>query len=156
MANGKAGRPTVRTADNRARILELVEAGDPGHVAAGRCDVSRSVYFEWLAADEDFRTAVACAEDKYESRSREVVELGDEKGASFGPAKARLEILSRRFPKRWSQQIKVEIADQLNRYIEVAQRVLEPEAFGKLLEALAEEPSEGEAPRAPGSETRIH
>ncbi len=144
----KAGRPTVRTEENRKRILELVEAGDRGPVAAGRCDIGRSTYFEWIAEEPDFRTAVACAEDKYESKSREIVEMGDEKGASFGPAKARLEILERRFPSRWSQRIKVEVADQLNRYIDVAQRVLEPEAFGKLLEALAEEPGEGEAPAA--------
>ncbi len=155
-SNSKAGRPSKRTDENRARILELVQAGDPGIVAAGRTGLSERTYYEWVAADEDFRNAVACAEKTYESLSREVVQGGDEKGASFGPAKARLEHLQRRFPKRWSVQIKVEMADQLNRYLDVAARVLEPEAFGKLLEALAEEPGEGEAPGDTGGEARIH
>jgi hypothetical protein len=138
-------RPSKWTPELQAKIIELIEAGDAPEVAAGVNGIGRSTHFEWMAANEDYRTEVARAKDVFESGRRAIVLKGDEKGNGFGPAKAALEVLSRRFPRRWSVQVKVEMADSLNRFIDAAQRICSPEDFAKLLEALAEEPGEGEA-----------
>jgi hypothetical protein len=143
-------RPSKWTEQLQSEIVALVEAGDAPEVAAGVHGIGRSTHFEWMATNEGYRTAVARAKDVFESKSRAIVLDGDEKGNGFGPAKARLEVLGRRFPRRWSVQVKVEMADNLNRFIDAAQRICSPEDFCKLLEALAEEPSEGEAGGASG------
>jgi len=138
-------RPSKWSEELLSAIVKLIEAGDAPEVAAGVNNVGRSTHFDWMASNEDYRTAVTRARDVFESRSRAVVMAGDEKGNGFGPAKAALEVLSRRFPKRWSAQVKVEMADSLNKFIDAAQRICSPEDFAKLLEVLAEESGEGEA-----------
>lgn len=141
-------RPSKWTEQLQSEIVALVEAGDAAEVAAGVKGIGRSTHFEWMRSLDCYRTAILRACDVFESNSRAIVLSGDEKGSGFGPAKAALEVLGRRIPKRWSPQVKVEMADSLNRYIDAAQRVLAPKDFTKLLEALAEEPGEGEAPGA--------
>ena len=143
------GRPSRWTQQVQDAIVELVKAGDAAEVAAGVNGVPRSTHFQWLAARDDYRTAVSRARDVFESTSRAVVLGGDEKGEGFGPARARLEVLSRRVPSRWSPTMKVEMADQLNRFLDAAQRICSPADFEKLLEELAEEPGGGETSGSP-------
>lgn len=126
--------------------------------------VSRSTFFELKRKAQngdqpflDYWTFVARAEAEHELKLARAAATGDEAGVGYGPSKAALELLQLRFPKRWSKQVKLEIADQLNRFLDAAQRVCSPEDFAKLLEVLAEEPGEGEAPGAPGpAEHPIH
>jgi hypothetical protein len=107
-------RPSKLTPELQEAICALIEVGDAPEVAAGVNGVGRSTFFEWQSRNEDFRTAVAHARDRFESNARAIVLGGDEVGVGFGPAKACLEVLSRRIPNRWSQRIKHEI-DESNR-----------------------------------------
>ena len=144
-------RPSKWTEELQSKIVALVEAGDAAEVAAGVCGIGRSTHFEWMRSNEGYRTAIARGQDVFESNARKTVLDGDEKGNGFGPAKAALEVLSRRIPKRWAAQVKVEVADQLNKFIDAAQRICSPADFEKLLEALAGEAGDGEAPGDSGS-----
>lgn len=132
MANGKdktaanplgAGRPSKLTPELQAAICELVEAGDAAEVAAGVHGVARSTFFEWQSRNLEFRTAIACARDRFESRAGQIVLAGDGIGMGFGRAKATLEHLSRRIPNRWSQRIKHEIDESNRLMLEALKRV---------------------------------
>lgn len=162
MANGKdktapakPGRPSKLTPELQEAVCETCRKGIDPLVATVAQGVDEGSYYRWrreaLDGEEpqlSFVRAVAraCAEGEISLAER--LSAGDGQGIGFGEAKASLEILQRRFPKRWSVQVKVEMADQLNRFIDAAQRVLEPASFGKLLQELAEEPGEAEAPGA--------
>jgi hypothetical protein len=64
-----------------------------------------------------------------------------------------LSLLSLRFPKRWSPRVIHTIEDEHNRLLDVAQRLLAPEAFESLLEGyLAETDGEDEARVYTGNE----
>lgn len=71
-----------------------------------------------------------------------------------------LKTLERRHPKRWSQKVVHTIAEEHDGLLDVAERVLAPEAFQLLLEAyLASRESTGEAGGAEGgptSEREVH
>lgn len=137
-------------------VVDRCRKGIDPLIATVSQGVTERTYREWRSqsiegSNEDavaFFQAVARACAEGEIGLAEQLAIGDEAGVGFGPSKAALEILQRRYPKRWSVQVKVEMADQLNKFIDAAQRVLEPEAFGKLLEALAEESGPAEAPGA--------
>lgn len=148
-ASSAAGRKSKWNQKLQDAIIKLVEAGDRAEVAAGVNGICRSTHFGWMAERDDYRTAVTRARDVFESTSRAVILGGDEKGNAFGPAKAALEVLSRRLPKHWASQVKVEVADQLNRFLDAAERICSQQDFAKLLEALAEESSGAEASGAP-------
>jgi hypothetical protein len=150
------GRPSKLTPELTAAVVKSVEKGIAPEVACAAEGVSDSSYYSWRAQGKagvepyaSFWSEIARAIATSEITLVEKVSGGDGQGVGFGEAKASLELLQRRFPKRWSVQVKVEMADQLNRFIDAAQRVLAEPDFAKLLEALAEEPGEGEAPTAP-------
>jgi hypothetical protein len=116
-------RPSKLTEELQGKICELVEAGDAAEVAAGVCGVGRSTFFEWQSRNEDFRTAITHARDRFESNTRATVMIGDGPGIGFGPAKAALEVLSRRMPNRWSQRVKHEIDESNRLMLEELKRV---------------------------------
>ena len=139
------------TPEMTARMVESVRAGNFPDTAAVACGLSLRSYWIWRqkgqAGEEPYATwlaamARACAESEIELVRR--IAGGDDRGAGFGPAKAALELLGRRNPKRWSQQVRVEVADQLTRFIDIAEEVCGQEIFTKLLERLAEADSETE------------
>lgn len=157
MANGKAGRPSKLTPELVEAVCERCRKGIDPMIAAMSQGITERTYREWRAqanegtneAAADFfqQAARACAEAEVAFAER--LASGDDVGVGFGSAKAALEILQRRYPKRWSAQLKVEMTDQLNRFLDAAQRVCDAETFGKLLAELAEESGAGEAPPAP-------
>ena len=71
---------------------------------------------------------------------------GDNAGVGFGPGKAALEILQRRFSRRWSAKVTHEIADMTQRVLDVVRRVCSETDYARVLEELAREDSEGAAP----------
>lgn len=148
---------TKLTPEFTAKVVQKVLLGVDPEVASISAGISRSCFFGWRAqgmqgvepyAEWWIEVARACADSEINLATK--AQEGDSV-SGYGPSKAALEILQRRFSKRWSVQVKVEMADQLNKFIDAAQRVLvnQPETFRQLLEALAEEPGEGEAPSAP-------
>jgi hypothetical protein len=68
-------------------------------------------------------------------------------------AEVAIKKLERRHPKRWSQKVVHTIAEEHDRLLDVAQRVLAPDVFELLLEEyLAGGESEGEAPSGPSGQ----
>ena len=165
-------RPTKWTQKVQNAIVALIEAGDRPEVAAGVNGIPRSSFFEWMAAGRagvepyaGFRTAVERARDSAESQLRATALAGDDQGVGFGPAKAALEVLSRRWPRQWAQRIKHEIEDAerlmlgaLERVCadpHVLERVRQEQSLRCVLvsvcEELAREDGEGEAAGDPGA-----
>lgn len=163
--------PTNCTDKKISQICALVREGDRPEVAAGVCDVGRTTYFEWMnrggKGEEpfaSFRTQVARALDEFESRSRSIILAGDEKGAGFGPAKAALEVLSRRMPRHWAQQVRHHVEKVEDEFLDVLQSVCsDPAIYSRLREekdcsfifeafcaALSSIESEGETGETPG------
>lgn len=133
MADSKPGPRSKLTPELQAEICKLVEAGDAAEVAAGVCGIGRSTFFEWQARNEEFRTAISHARDRFESNARAVLLGGDDKGLTFGPAKAALEVLSRRLPQRWSQRIKHEIDESNRLMLETLKRVCaDPNVYARV------------------------
>jgi len=126
-----AGRPTKLTAELTKAIADLVEAGDPADVAAGVCGIGRTAFYDWMARGKqeesgpyaDFRTAIERARDVFASEMRGRILDGDGQGVGFGPAKAALEVLTRRDPRRWGVRVKHEIDDVSRLSAEALERV---------------------------------
>lgn len=154
MANGKdktatnpngAGRPSKLTPELQAAIVELVEAGDAAEVAAGVNGIGRSTFFDWMVRGQngeepfaEFRTAIARGRDVFESESRKVILDGDSGKTSFGPAKARLEALSRlpTTSARWSQRLRIQVQESDQIKLETLRRVCSnPEVYARVREA---------------------
>jgi hypothetical protein len=179
----KMGRPSKLNDEVQDRILDLIEAGDRPEVAAGVAGVSRSTFFDWMhrggQGEEPFatfRTEVTRALDVFESESRKIILEGDGQGVGFGEAKARLEVLSRRMPRQWAQQVKHHVETVEEEFFSALQRVCSDPAvharvcqekdssflFAAFCEELARFESEGEAPdpsaaaSSGGSETAVH
>lgn len=165
-------RKTDLSDDVTARICAKVRKGDRPYIAAQVEGVSKSSFFDWMRRGliegegspfYEFRNAIARAEAQFESEATAMALTGDEVGVSWGPSKASLEVLSRRFPKRWAPRVKQEL-EESNRLMldalekicrdpDVIKRCCEAKDCGVVFEAFCEElarlDSEGEA----GAET---
>jgi hypothetical protein len=90
---------------------------------------------------------------------------GDPRGVSIGRAKAALEILSRRLPRQWAQQVKHHVETVEDEFFEVLERVCNDPTvnervcekkdcgvlFASFCEALASREGDGEAETDPGA-----
>jgi hypothetical protein len=160
-------RPTKWTKAMQDDIVADTRKGVRPEVAAGARGIVRSTYFEWMAAGTDggagvagFRTAIDRARDDWERQATEAVLAGDEKGASFGPAKATLEVLSRRLPRQWAQQVKHHVETVEDEFFSALDEIAaDPNVLARILETkdlrvfvvafcevLARRESEGETP----------
>ena len=152
-----AGRPTKLNDKVQAGIVKLIREGNFPDVAAVAEGISRRTFYDWMRRGEDegsgayaeFRTAVTRAMAEAEANLVKIVQTGDDRGESFGQAKAALEVLQRRFSKRWSVRVQHEIRDELERFLSCARRVCSSKDYARLLEELAREDGEGGADDAP-------
>ncbi len=140
------GRPSKLTVELTADVVAKIAGGNHPETAALACGISRATYFDWKRRGESgeepfagFWAEVVRARAVSEVQLLERAQRGDAPGVGWGDSKAALETLKLRFPKRWSPQLKVEISEQFNRYLDVAQRVLDDGSFRALLEALADD-----------------
>lgn len=149
--------PTI-TDEIEAKLVSLIEAGNYPEVAAQAVGIGAATFYRWrkrgreepgtrLAAFESrIVRAIAIAESGLVGKIAD----GDGKGISFGKGKAALEILQRRFPKRWSAKVQHEIADMTAKVLEVVRRVCSEADYVRVLEELAREDGESPAPEHPG------
>lgn len=158
----RTGRPSKLTAELSQTILADIAAGLHPEVAAQAAGIVPSTYFDWMqrgkageAPYATFRSDVARAKAEAERQLLQRALGGDGKGTSFGPAKAALEILSRTRPDRYSQQVKVQLRQDIERILDVVQRVCGTEDFLRVVEALADDDSEGEIGAAPGDSSEV-
>lgn len=163
------GRPTKYNEELQTKICKLIERGDRPEVAAGVNGISRNTYYLWMRENEAFSTAVARALDVFESESTRIVIEGDDKSWSVGPAKMRLEVLSRRMPRHWAQQVKHHVEKVETEFFDVLQaicfdpaihaRVREEKDCGFIFTALCEEISRRDSEGETGEdqeESRVH
>lgn len=153
------GAPTKLTAELTASIVSDIENGNYSETAAQAAGITVATFCNWMKWGGQgrepyaaFFEAVTCARAKAEIDLVEVVKVGDGKGEGFGAARAAAFILERTRPKRFAQRINVKVQDELERLLDVAQRVLAPDAFQTLCEALASDEHQ-EAPEMAAEET---
>lgn len=163
-------RPTKWSKARQQRICKRISEGARPEVAAGLEDVAPMTFYEWQErgrlAEEPyagFRGAVTRALQEWEDASVKIVQKGDTTGG-FGPAKARLELLSRRLPRLYAQQVKHHVETIEREFMSAVReacaddglraRVCETQDLGLVVwavcEILARRDSEGDAVRAPG------
>ena len=129
-----------------AEIVELVQRGHAPDTAAVSRGISVSSYYGWMRqgemAREDeespygaFWRAItrACAEAEIKLVDDWL--QGDEKGAGYGPARAKADYLQRT-KSRYTEKVPHQLKDALEYFIRCAQRVLAPEDCARLLEAV--------------------
>lgn len=155
-----SGRPTKLTPELRDSICELIAQGNFPETAAQACGIHRATYYQWAARGRDgeqpfrdFADAVARAR-----ADAQVTLLSELRAKALEPKGGShiqwlLERLNR---ERFGPQVKIQVANELERYIDVAEQVLDSEQFARLLEAWA---SADDSPEALGSaqgEQRVH
>jgi hypothetical protein len=147
------------TPELQNELVQLIEAGNYPDVAAEAVGIGRATFFRWRKFGKDgderyaaFETAITRAIAAAETGLIRDAKAGDEKGESFGPAKAALEILQRRFSRRWSAKVTHEIADMTAKVLDVVRRVCSESDYVRVLEELAREDGEGPAPEHPGDQ----
>jgi hypothetical protein len=133
------GRPTKLTDELRDEICATIRDGNFPATAAQFHGVGESTFYEWKKRFPEFRDAIARAQAEAEVNllGHLRVRMADKMGAS-----AIQWLLERWNRKRFGSQTKVEIVSEVNRIIDVAGRVLQPDQFARLLEALAEDDDE--------------
>lgn len=158
----RPGRPTKLTDELAAVIIADIEQGVQPDAAAADAGIAPSTYFDWMqrgkAGEEPFRgfrSEVARARLAAESKLTKTILNGDERGMGFGPSKAALEMLSRLRPDRYSPTMKVQLRDDLERILDVVERVCGQESFLAVVEALADDDSARAAGEA-ASEPSVH
>jgi len=124
--------------------MDALEAGKPYEVAAAISGISPRAAWQWKREDEEFAEDTARARLVGASVLHDRVAGGDEKGAGFGPAKAALELLRRRFPKEYGDKVQIGVARELDKILDAVQGVCSPDDFERILARLAAIDSEDE------------
>ena len=97
-----------RAADRKKAIVETVrKTGMHPYRAALSVGVPSSTYYRFVDDDEAFRDAIAEAEATFERRL--VVSILSD-GIALKSWRAKLELLSRRFPDRWGLREKLDLS----------------------------------------------
>ena len=139
--NGKTGRPSKLTPELLAEITKRIAEGDTPEDAAELTGIAPSTFYDWMvrgkSGDEpfgSFRRAVTRALAEFRSNAVRTVLDGDSQGVGFGPAKAALEVLSRRWPKQWAQRVKHELEDAERFMLDALERVCgDPDVLERVL-----------------------
>jgi hypothetical protein len=142
-AENKGGRPTKLTPELVDAVVASIGKGSYPDVAAQAEGIAVSTYYDWMRKGRagiepyaGFCSAIAraCAASEIDLLDR--VREGDEKGESFGVAKASLEMLGRRFPRRWSPSVKHELTESNRMFFEtVASVCSRNDVFDRVREA---------------------
>jgi len=152
LLENQGGRKSSLTPEVHARIVESLRLGNYKETAAAEAGVSSRTLRRWYGrgakGEEPYAGFLADSlAAEAEAESRDVKRLADHGRDDWRAAAWRLE---RKHPDRWGLHLKVEIRQELEKIIDVAERVLEPDAFTSLLNALND--SAGEIGQATESE----
>lgn len=148
-APSRIGRPTKLTQRLEARILKVVVEGNYAETAAAAAGIDTTTFFRWLArgrAGEEpyaaFASKIARARAEAEAKLVRVVQRrGGAQGAQW--------LLERTRP-RFAQRVNVKVEHELGEFLDVAERVLDREAYVKLLTEFDAKSNEIETRDAPG------
>lgn len=135
------GRPTKLTPELQEAICEEVRNGIFPETAAQKCGVHRATWYRWQALGRDGEEpysdlcdAVARARAEAEIDLVKTVNIHARMPKGAQAAQWLLERLNR---ERFGPQIRVQVASELERYLDAIEKVLEPEQFDRVLEAIA-------------------
>lgn len=142
-------RPTKLTAELTAEVVDAIEAGNYAETAAEAVGITPATFYNWMTWGAQSREpytaffeAITCARARAEMQLVSTVLQGDDKGTGFGAAKAAAFMLERTRPKKFAQRINVKVQDELERLLDVVQRVCSESDFSRILEAIAAGDSE--------------
>lgn len=154
---------TKLTPELQAELIDLIEAGNYIETAAEAVGISTRTWRRWedqgLRGIEPFaslRLSCARARAKAEAHLARRVAAGDDKGVSFGPAKAAAWLLERTRPKRYALQVNHKIDEAVEDVLAAVREVCSPEDYAAVCEALERGNSGGRSPALasdPGVET---
>jgi hypothetical protein len=106
MTPRKRGRPTKRTPDVEARIVEAVRAGNYIETAAAYAGIGKSTLYEWQAKYPDFADALQRARAEAEVRDVTLI-----RQAARTQWQAAAWWLERSFPQRYGRRDKLEVTE---------------------------------------------
>lgn len=162
--NGRAqnsrdrGIRTKLTKDLQRRICRRIERGNYPETSAVAEGVPARTWREWLqrgrAGEQPFADLVAACDRARARAEAELVELirkGDTKARKV--ARAAGWLLERTRGQRFGTVVRHRVEDELERLLDVVQRVLTPEDFRRVLEALAAADRAAEAGDPPSGDT---
>lgn len=146
-------RQTKCTPKLTQELCQLIRCGTFMETACAAVGIPSRTMRIWLkkgaeAGDDEneftrFRDAVLAAEAECESNgAKQISEAGKDDWRAIAW------LMERRFSRRWAQRVRVQVESELDRMLDRAERVLSPEDFELLLEAVAAEDGAEEAGEA--------
>lgn len=152
-------RPTKLTPELTDELCEILERGNYLETAAEAVGITRQTVYNWMdrgakgeAPFDAFFDAIARARAKGELSLTSTVLGGDEKGLSFGPAKAAAFMLERTRPDRFAQRVNLKVQEAVSEVLEVVRRVCSAADCERILEELSRGGGGEEVGADPGRE----
>jgi len=154
-----SGRPTSLTAEVQKVILDALRAGNYRSTAAALAGVHRNTianWFKWAAEGrEPYASFMADVEKaEAESEAKLVAEVRNAQAAVVGVSgpdlwQARMTLLERRFPHRWSARVRTTVDEELSALMKRLEERLDEDTYAKVVDASREDaPGEGaDSPR---------
>lgn len=144
-----AGRPTALTTELAKRIVDMVRAGNYRATALKACGLSKNVIRNWELAGEEGREPYASFAEELqqaeaESEAELVSEVRNAKPQVVGVSgpdlwQARLALLERRFPNRWSARVRTTVDEELSALMKRLEAKLDEDTFAKVINATRED-----------------
>lgn len=138
-----AGRKTKLTAEVAETICSALKEGAYVETAAQAAGIHVDSLYYWLdrglKGEEPyaaFSEAVMRARAEAELDLMRTVRDGDEKGVSFGPARASAFLLERTRPNKFAQRINMKVETAVQEVLEVVRGICSPEDFASICERL--------------------
>lgn len=156
------GRPTSLTLEVQATIVAALRAGNYRTTAAALAGVARQTILNWLTWGAEgkepyasFLVAVELVEAESEAelvaevRSAQPAIRDGESSRGADLWQARMTLLERRFPHRWSARVRTTVDEELQALMRRLEERLDEDTFAKVIDASREDaPGEGaDAPR---------
>lgn len=144
-----AGRPTSLTPEVQATIIAAIEAGNYKVTACALAGIHRDTLNDWehrgARGEEPFKTfsdALQKAEAVAESTLLNEVMRAEpgitgQRGADVWQSRAW--VMERRWPKRWSGRVRMEVSEQLAQLIERLKTKLDEATLAKVVDATRED-----------------
>lgn len=143
---GVGGRPTKLTPALRKQLVRMLEDGNPISASCASLGIDETTFRKWRARarSEDDPELAKFFVDIARARARGELKLykralrGDGAGRSNGPARCAQWALERQFGNKYAPRVNLKVEEELETFLDVAERVLPGEHYEALLEAIVE------------------
>jgi len=159
----KVGRPSLLTAETRAKLLEAIREGVSREAACAYAGISYTTLVRWLRQgrqDEEGEFRELLVDVKQAEAELEIQVLEQIRQDLPGNPRAALSLLARRFPRRWGERVNITVERELTNFLNRLEARLPPEIFRLVLDeslaaAEAEEPDGDDEPAAGLAEGKV-